>query len=96
MARYPAYTGNEPCREVDPEIFYPSSFNALTNMTRALLNSMCNSCPMREPCLMWALHHEEEGFWGGSNPEERKRMRKRMGIKLKTPALYPIPERKVA
>lgn len=96
MARYPNYTGSEPCRQVDPEIFYPSTFNAVPGKTRALMNDMCNSCEMRDPCLLWALHHEEQGFWAGSTPEDRKRMRQRMGIKLQTPTLYPTPERKVA
>lgn len=96
MARYPEYTGDEPCRQVDPEIFYPSTFNGVTRATRTLLDGMCNSCQMRDPCLMWALNHEDEGFWAGSTPEDRKRMRRHMGIKLQPPVVYPIPERKVA
>jgi len=84
MAAYPAYDGNEPCRQVDPDIFYPVTFNGLAMSTKALLNSMCNDCHMREPCLSWAIGHEKEGYWAGTTPEDRMRLRKKLGVKLQS------------
>jgi WhiB family transcriptional regulator, redox-sensing transcriptional regulator len=40
---------------------------------------MCMACPVRDDCLMEALGHEERcdvGVWGGTGPEERRRIRK--------------------
>ena len=93
MVAYPAYDGSEPCRQVDPEIYYPSSFNAMTRMTRALMDSLCNDCHARDACLMWALHHEREGYWAGTTPEDRYRLRRQMGISLDVP-MIPITERR--
>ena len=93
MAPYPAYDGTEPCREVDPEIYYPSSFNAVRRTTRALMDQLCNACHARESCLMWALHHERDGYWAGTTPEDRFRLRRQMGITLQVPVI-PITERR--
>lgn len=93
MAPYPAYDGTEPCRQVDPDIYYPSTFNAVPRMTRALLNELCNGCAMRDPCLMWALHHEKDGFWAGTTPEDRHKMRRTLRIPLNVPVI-PITERR--
>lgn len=93
MADYPAYDGSEPCREVDPEIYYPSTFNALKRSTRTLMDQLCNACHARDACLMWALHHEKEGYWAGTTPEDRIRMRRDLRIVLSVPVI-PITERR--
>ena len=95
MAPFPAYDGSEPCRTVDPELYYPSSFNAVTSMTRALLNSLCHDCQAQPACLLWALHHEDQGFWAGTTPTDREKLRRDMGIKVSVP-LIPITERRAA
>ena len=96
MLDYPAFDGDEPCRQVDPELFYPSSFNAVTKQTRALMDSLCNDCHMREPCLMWALNHESEGFWAGTTPPDREKIRRKLKIKLQLPVIASTERRKVA
>ena len=93
MVAYPAYDGSEPCRQVDPEIYYPSSFYAVTRMTRALMDSLCNDCHARDACLLWALHHEKDGYWAGTTPEDRYRLRRSMNILLDVPTI-PITERR--
>lgn len=93
MVAYPSYDGSEPCREVDPEIYYPSSFNAVRRTTRALMDQMCNACHAREACLMWALHHEREGYWAGTTPEDRHKLRRQLGIPLQVPVI-PLTERR--
>lgn len=40
------------------------------------------SCSVREWCLLWALYvPEEDGIWGGMDPEERRQLRSRPDIK---------------
>jgi len=93
--RYPEWTGDEPCRQVDPEAFFPSSFNAVTRAHRQLLTDLCNSCDSRQVCLMWALHHESEGWWAGTKPSERDLMRRQLGIRLDAPVI-PLTDRRAA
>lgn len=58
------------CQGVDPEIFYPVSDE---EAEQAL--AICGSCPVREPCLEYALtSREREGVWGGATERERRRM----------------------
>ena len=93
--RYPEWTGSEPCRQLDPELFFPVSFNALRSRDRVLMIELCNTCPSREPCLMWALHKEREGWWAGTTPTGRERLRRQMGIRLDVPTI-PLSERRAA
>lgn len=39
--------------------------------------SVCMRCPVRKPCLAYALEHPDlVGCWGGTNDVERRQMRK--------------------
>lgn len=95
MVSYPAFDGNQPCRQVDPEIYYPSSFNAVKRQTRVLMDSLCNDCHMREPCLLWALHHERDGFWAGTTPEDRIKLRRKLKIQFES-VMLPIMDRRAS
>ena len=58
------------CRGLDPEIFYPVS-----EEDAAEAKSICAVCPVREPCLEYALaNRERDGVWGGATERERRRM----------------------
>ena len=49
---------------------------------RFSLFAICMSCPVKAECLVEALDHEERsdaGVWGGTGPEERRRIRKGEG-----------------
>ncbi|MGP7998331.1 MAG: WhiB family transcriptional regulator [Streptosporangiaceae bacterium] len=38
--------------------------------------AICHACPVREPCLAWALSHGiSSGVWGGTTDEERRAIR---------------------
>jgi WhiB family redox-sensing transcriptional regulator len=40
--------------------------------------SICNSCPIKEQCLEYAIERKERwGMWGGSTPIERRRVERR-------------------
>ena len=79
---YPQWTGNEPCRTVDPELYFYTSLSKMRPAVRQMLAEMCNECPSREPCLMWALRHEAYGYWSGTTDMQRDAMRKTLGISL--------------
>jgi WhiB family redox-sensing transcriptional regulator len=58
------------CRGLDPAIFYPTSED-----DAAEAKTVCATCPVREPCLEWALaNREQDGVWGGATEKERRRM----------------------
>jgi WhiB family redox-sensing transcriptional regulator len=58
------------CRGLDPAIFYPVSED-----DAAEAKTVCATCPVREPCLEYALMtREHDGVWGGATERERRRM----------------------
>lgn len=60
------------CQSIDPELFFPEPRG---NPIPAI--SICQTCPVRLPCLQAGLH-EEYGVWGGLTEERRKQLRARM------------------
>ena len=58
------------CRGLDPEIFYPASEDDAEPA-----KVVCSSCPVRMPCLEFALNNREhDGIWGGASEKERRRI----------------------
>ena len=58
------------CRGVDPDVFYPA-----TDEEAEPAKAICAVCPVREPCLEYALaNRERDGVWGGATERERRRM----------------------
>lgn len=58
------------CVGLDPEVFYPHSDEEADEAKR-----ICATCPVREPCLEFALDtREAEGVWGGTTSRERRRL----------------------
>ena len=46
-----------------------------TSPTQRLLD-ICNSCPVKEPCLEHALFFNEVGIWGGTSNRQRRAIKK--------------------
>ena len=58
------------CRGVDPDIFYPAS-----DEEAEAAKAVCSQCPVRQPCLEYALaNRERDGVWGGATERERRRI----------------------
>jgi WhiB family transcriptional regulator, redox-sensing transcriptional regulator len=58
------------CDPITAEYFWPD-VRGHTAAQGAL--DMCRRCDQRDPCLEWALEHDEDaGIWGGTTPDERK------------------------
>ena len=74
------------CRELPPEIFFPSDGVGVEVARR-----YCAECPVKAPCLEYALeNHIEHGVWGGCSERERRRIaRSRRGLPPRTPVSQP-------
>jgi WhiB family redox-sensing transcriptional regulator len=61
------------CRQADPELFFPigTTGAAVAEIQRA--KAVCARCPVRRPCLTYALATRQEfGIWGGRDENERR------------------------
>ena len=60
------------CRGMDPSLFFPEH----RGHSLAEAKAVCQSCPVREACLEYALvGGEAYGIWGGAAEFQRRRMR---------------------
>jgi WhiB family transcriptional regulator, redox-sensing transcriptional regulator len=65
------------CRDADPDLFFPigKAGPALSQIDQA--KRICRTCPVRRPCLAWALENGVgAGVWGGATEEERRVLRR--------------------
>jgi WhiB family redox-sensing transcriptional regulator len=61
------------CRDEVPARFFPSDGVGVDHARR-----ICATCPVREPCLEYALEQRiDHGVWGGASERERRRILKR-------------------
>ena len=58
------------CAGSDLNIFFSEN---LGEINQAL--QICNSCPIRQQCIDYALFAEEYGVWGGTTQAQRNKMR---------------------
>ncbi|PLS76275.1 MAG: WhiB family transcriptional regulator [Actinobacteria bacterium] len=71
------------CRGPLASVFFPPShFERKEDKEHreAQAKAMCAACPVRQPCLDYALRiREPHGIWGGLNEAERKDLLARQG-----------------
>ncbi|GGJ29609.1 WhiB family transcriptional regulator [Streptomyces brasiliensis] len=61
------------CRDEDPDLFFPISDTGRSLAQTRRAKSVCHRCPVREPCLRWALRTgQAAGIWGGTTEAERR------------------------
>ena len=61
------------CRDIPPSTFFPSDGVGVDVARR-----ICADCPVKAPCLEYALeNHIDHGVWGGCSERERRRILKR-------------------
>lgn len=71
-----------PCKDEDPELFFPigNSGPALKQIEQA--KSVCRRCPVTEACLKWALESgQDAGVWGGLTEEERRALKRQRNLR---------------
>lgn len=64
---YFEWTKGALCAGVQLTMFFTASSAAMSKL-------ICSKCPVKRQCLVWALMYKEEGLWGGTNTQERKRL----------------------
>jgi WhiB family redox-sensing transcriptional regulator len=68
------------CRHSDPELFFPVTTTGLAAGQVVRAKAVCAGCPVRVPCLDFALDSGQDfGVWGGTTGEERRLIRRRRG-----------------
>ena len=74
-----------PCRQYDPEFFYPEGKSEAAKQQAKDAARVCDGCELREACLRMILDFESGDHWhrfgifAGTTPQERARMAKRQG-----------------
>ncbi|WP_081005215.1 WhiB family transcriptional regulator [Rhodococcus rhodochrous] len=64
------------CRLVDPSVFYPpdDETRGVRLRRERIARQICTTCPVRIPCLNFALDTDEgHGIWGGTSEAERRK-----------------------
>ena len=69
------------CREFDNVLFFGAEDgeSELERQTReAHAKTICNSCPVKQPCLEFAMEtNQKYGIWGGYTDKERGSLKRR-------------------
>ena len=64
------------CASHEPSTFFPSDGVGVEVARR-----ICSDCPVKEPCLEYALTNRiDHGVWGGCSERERRRIIKRRAL----------------
>ena len=72
------WRGNAACANQDPELFFPIGSTGPAERQTERARQICQSCPVRQPCLECALEAgADHGVWGGLNEQERLSLRLR-------------------
>lgn len=63
------------CRQVDPDLFFPTGMGAAIRVATANAKRVCNQCPVRSRCLEWSVETgQSTGVWGGLSEDERRQL----------------------
>jgi WhiB family transcriptional regulator, redox-sensing transcriptional regulator len=69
------------CRHVDTELFFPIGRAGPAAAQTRQAKAICARCPVRQPCLAYALAtNQAYGIWGGCDDEERRVLRRQRRI----------------
>lgn len=67
---------NAVCAQTDPEAFFPEKGGSALAAKK-----ICARCPVEAECLEWALVNDERfGVWGNTSQQERKALRRKLGL----------------
>jgi WhiB family redox-sensing transcriptional regulator len=70
------------CREVPPATFFPSD-----GVGVEIARKICATCPVKSPCLEYALRNRiDHGVWGGTSERERRRIARQRRLARQTTA----------
>jgi len=65
------------CRDTPADLFFPVGTTGPAVKTIEAARTVCQSCPVQEPCLSFALAtSQDSGVWGATTEDERRAMRR--------------------
>lgn len=79
MSDYPKWESTPACAGTDTELWFNED-DEPGYREKTLLQRICASCEVRNQCLEYSLKHSVMGYWAGTTPRERQRLRKQLGI----------------
>ncbi|MEU3986059.1 WhiB family transcriptional regulator [Streptomyces sp. NPDC026672] len=69
------------CLGEDPDLFFPIGSTGPSLAQTRQAKAVCEGCPVREPCLRWALRTgRTTGIWGGTTEAERRVVARRSAV----------------
>ncbi|MGW0803842.1 WhiB family transcriptional regulator [Nonomuraea sp. NPDC002799] len=69
------WTRRAACLDLDPELFFPISMDGPSQSQVQQAKQVCGGCPVREPCLSYALDTRQAyGVWGGTDAAQRREL----------------------
>ena len=72
------------CKGKPSDWWYPEyPFTKSRRVRAAKAKEICGTCPVADQCLEYALKWELDGIWGGKSVDERNRLRRSRGIRLR-------------
>ncbi|MCU0267363.1 MAG: WhiB family transcriptional regulator [Acidimicrobiales bacterium] len=70
------------CRHEPPATFFPSD-----GVGVEVAKKICETCPVKEPCLEYALYYRiDHGVWGGASERQRRRLLKQRRLTVRPAA----------
>lgn len=73
-----SWTESAVCRHVDTNLFFPVGTSQAATEQTITAKAICATCPVRTPCLEYALAtNQADGVWGGLDEAERLSIRRR-------------------
>lgn len=67
------------CVGVQLDVFFPSTVDEVA-FFKPMAQKICESCPVFNKCLEYALGVKVLGIWAGTDEDERKAIRKARGV----------------
>ena len=75
------------CAHEPPARFFPSD-----GVGVEIARRICAECPVKQPCLEYALEQRiDHGVWGGASERERRRILKRRRAEARSEPLSSVP-----
>lgn len=79
------WTAEANCRGMSPDLFVLDRGASMAEVEAA--RAVCAGCVVRSDCLEYAIKHREKiGIWGGTTPNERRRIIRERGLPEQLPA----------
>jgi WhiB family redox-sensing transcriptional regulator len=73
------------CRDLPTELFFPVGHGARAQAQAELAKALCRNCAVQADCLLFSLAaNTEYGVFGGLAEDERRSLRRRLGLSHKS------------